>query len=210
MKNTKYILGSLGLAILTMVSMTHCGGSQQNSINSSQQDSTQEAESNSETSIKMDITEQVSVDIEDIPHYDLKQDKIQISPIDISLQKVQTDVFPQDESKQTMNSPEKGVEQLSTEQGLLITHSEGDWSGSTKEWETYGDFLDFRTAEGIVMDNPVSTELEFMSRKEAENKIMSLIKNVGMDFEPSEIKIESYTKEYLTELVDKIKADSLY
>lgn len=209
MRKIKNIFYCLGLTSFMLILMTSCGDRTKggfDSDNTSSGNKTAQSEPVFNSSIKMDISEQISVDIPSVDVYDVEQEKIQVNPVSFNIQTMYKNIFPEDTSEQTLKNVDDGVEALTTRQGSQIIYDESGWcGGSTKMWDIYNDFLGFRVAEDIVVDTSVSGELDFMSREDAEGKIRSLIKHIGIDFEPGKIEIEAYTKEYFTELINALK-----
>lgn len=136
--------------------------------------------------------------------------KILLQSADIDLEKIRKAVFPQDNSPGTLDTSYDEVTFFTTEQGLSLNADAYSVHGSTRQWDTYNDFIHFRSADGAAMQTPVDVELEFLSREEVKERANVLVGELGIPFEICEINVEAYTAGYLTELVRFLKEDSIY
>lgn len=210
-KKKKYFIYWLMISVLILTFVVSCRNKpKDNEAGEPNSSQTKESASVSKDSIKMDVTEQVSVDISAFDNYDAKQEKIRVSHTDVDLKAVKALAFPEDKSEQTLDSPYDSVNRLMTEQETMLIYDGSILVGYTKAWDIYNDFLGIRTAEDIEIQTPTDEALDFMSIEEVRQKVTNLIKDIGVGFEPGEIKVEAYTQVYFAKLVDKLKKNPNY
>lgn len=171
----------------------------------------QTAEEQQEHSFEKQYSENVSVNIENVPQIsEEKGSKWKISKAYVDLKQMREIVFSEDKSTETVDSPWKNVEQLTTQDGLLLIQDETVLMGRTKEWDRYSDFIGFRELEGLSMTQSTETDLAFLSREDAKEKVQKITQQLFPDIQYDEIVVDAYTKEYFTELIDYIEEIPTY
>ncbi len=153
-----------------------------------------------------ELTEGLSVDIAEVPSYQQQVKKIRMESGEMDPVLIKEKVFPEDTGSYAVDEVEKGVMRLTTDEGLIVVNT----GGSTKNWDVYNDFIHLRTAEDISLSVPTDEELTFQSKKDTEEKMRELVKDLGISFEVGQIRIESYTGAYYAELVNAIGESQAY
>lgn len=158
-----------------------------------------------------EYSENLHVDLQEMPITSVENlQRYQIGIFNPELTLIQQVVFPEDTGSPELYSPEKDVEQLATQNGLLITKAWESLNAHTKEWDTYSDFIGFRDADSVKTDEPLDVELSFLSRKDAKDKVQSIVETLYQTFTVSEVRVEAYTKEHMQKLVDNIAKDASF
>lgn len=153
-----------------------------------------------------ELTEGLSVDITEVPSYQQQVKKMRMEPGEMDPVLIKEKVFSEDTGSYAVDEVEKGVMRLTTDEGLIVVNT----GGSTKNWDVYNDFIHLRTAEDISLSVPTDEELTFQSKKDTEEKMRELVKDLGISFEVGQIRIESYTGAYYAELVNAIGESQAY